>query len=123
MILEVPIAAATIDEYIFVAPMALQIKAVRFFCTVVANSIQTVALQKVPVASQPVAVNGTGTVAVTAAATPVGSGATANTPAVSALSTTAAASQLAAGDLLAIHISAALTSLVGGFMQIEMRKQ
>jgi len=114
-----PIVAATIAQYLWVAPWKCQIKAIRFIGgTVVANSTQTIQPVVTPVASQPAAPS-SGT-ALTAAAIPVGSGSTANQPAAAALSATTSVLTLNPGDLIGMTISGALTALVGGVLQIEV---
>lgn len=118
-ILTFPVAAATPACWLAVAPYKCQVRAIRLLAgTIVANSTQTIQPVVLAVASQPGAPS-TGT-ALTAAAVPVGSGSTANTPAAQALSATASVLQLNPGDLIGMTISAALTSLVGAVLQIEI---
>jgi hypothetical protein len=121
-ILTVTFEATDTNGWVFVSPWNCKVVGVRFVCTVVANSTQTVQLYKMPVASQPAAPSGTGSKVLTAAATPVGSGATANVVAFSGLTTTAADLLLAPGDLIGYNFSGAPTSLVGGQLQIEVQQ-
>lgn len=119
-LLDVTKSSGALNGWLFVAPWKCQVMGVRFVCSVVANSTQTVQVYSLPVASQPAAPS-TGNV-VTAAATPIGSGATANTVAFSALSTTLANTVLNTGDLLGYVVSATPTSLVGGVLQVEIQQ-
>jgi hypothetical protein len=120
ILLDVTKTSGALSGWAFIAPWKCKIIGVRFVCSVVANSTQTVQLYTVPVSAQPEA-PASGNV-VTAAATPIGSGATANTPAYSALSTTAANLTMNTGDLLGYVVSGTPTSLVGGVLQVEVQQ-
>ena len=118
-IITFPLVAATTAGWLWVAPYKCQIKAIRLIAgTTVANSTQTIQPVVLPVASQPAAPS-SGT-ALTAAAVPVGSGSTANTPAAAALSATTSVLTLNPGDLVGMTISGALTALVGAILQMEV---
>lgn len=113
------IVAATAAEYVFIAPYACQVIAVRFTAST-ASSAGTLQLFKTPQASLPAAppTSASGNVVALFSAA-VALSATSNT-AVSAAPTVASAAILAAGDQLSINLGGTLTSLAGGLLQIEL---
>jgi hypothetical protein len=109
-----------VSGYMFTAPWACQVVGIKAVAATPASSSMTIQFYKCPVASQPVAPGGTGSVQLLASALNLDSGLVANTVAVQTLSTTASSLQLAAGDVITYVASGAATGLNGGLIQVEI---
>jgi hypothetical protein len=116
----VTITATQLAGYAFRAPWACQVLAINAVAATPASSSMTIQFYKCPVASQPVAPGGSGSVPLMASALNLDSGLVANTVALQTLATTASNLTLAAGDVITYVASGAATGLIGGNVQIEL---
>jgi hypothetical protein len=120
-IFSIPLAAASaLTAYLFQAPWACQVVAIRYNCTTAAAAGVLSVERIIGDAVAPAAANGT-TIILLSAATATLSGFAANTRQNLALSVAAGNPLvLNAGDQIAYFLSTAPTSLVGGVLQIEV---
>lgn len=111
--------AGALTGWLFVAPWKCQVVSGRVVQEVSATAAATIQCYLVPVASQPEApASGN---AVFATAQQLSSvTATANTVFFETINTTATSNTLNPGDMLGYTISAAITSTVGGLLQVEI---
>lgn len=111
--------AAALTGWIYRAPWKCQIVQVSMLAEVAATAAATMALYTVPVASQPEAPS-SGQLILTAAQALSSNSFTANTVFVQTLTTSTSYLTMNAGDLLGYTISAAITAVVGGLLQVEV---
>ena len=111
--------AANLTGWMFVAPWKCQIVQAKVVAEVSATASATLQCYTVPVASQPEAPS-SGNQVFSAAQQLSSSTLTANTVFAQTLATTSANLILNPGDMIGYTISAAVTALVGGLVQIEV---
>lgn len=120
-IISVPLIAAggANSQWVFQAPFACQVVAIRFNGTVV-GAASNLSIEKITADGlAPAAANGTTIVLLTAAVFALNTF-TPNTRANLALSAVTSANLLNAGDQIALFVSAASTGLLGAMVQIEI---
>jgi len=112
-------SAATLTGWLFIAPWKCQIVQAKVIAEVSATASATLQCYTVPVASQPEAPS-SGNQIFSAAQQLSSSTLTANTVFAQVLATTATNLILNPGDMIGYTISAAITALAGGLVQIEV---
>lgn len=116
--INIPLAAASVDNWAFVSPRTLQIISIREIHSVVGGGSAAVRPRKVTDTSAPGAAASSTVKELTTAAFDLTT--VINTTVVATLSATAADLQLAAGDKIGLDFSGTLTGLVG-VMTIAVR--
>lgn len=111
--------AGALTGWLFVAPWQCQIVAAKVVTEVSATAAATIQAYVVPVASQPEAPS-SGNQVFSAAQQLSSSTLTANTVFAQTLTTSTKNLILNAGDMIGYTISAAITSVIGGLLQIEV---
>ena len=111
--------AGALTGWMFVAPWACQVISARIIQEVAATAAATLQCYLVPFASQPEAPSSGNAVFATAQQLSSAT-ATANTVFLETINTTVSSNTLAPGDLLGYVLSAAITSSVGGLLQVEL---
>lgn len=111
--------AGALTGWLFIAPWKCQIISAKVVAEVSATASATLQAYTLPVASQPAAPN-SGNQVFSAAQQLSSSTLTANTVFAQTLATTSANLILNPGDMIGYTLSAAITAVVGGLLQIEV---
>lgn len=117
--LQLTFASGNTTGWIFRAPWKCQVIQVSMVAEVAATAAATMQLYTVPVASQPEAPS-SGNAILSSAQALSSNAFTANTVFVQTLTTSTSLLTMNPGDLLGYNISAAITALVGGLVQVEI---